>query len=126
MGVEGFSVRKLIGVLASLVGIVLISTVDLSGASDANRGTFPHKTPAQIAIGDLMAFVSAIVYGMYVTVMKRRVGNEDRVNMPLFFGLVGLFNLAFLWPGFFILHLTGVEPVSRHLTPGFQGQCAWC
>lgn len=42
-------------------------------------------------------------------VMKKRVENEDRVNMPLFFGLVGLFNLIFLWPGFIILHITGVE-----------------
>ncbi|KAK2028536.1 hypothetical protein LX32DRAFT_400891 [Colletotrichum zoysiae] len=112
MGVEGFTLRKFIGVLASLTGIVLISTVDLSGSSDENRGSFPHKTTTQIAIGDLMAFVSAIIYGLYVTVMKRRVGNEDRVNMPLFFGLVGLFNLVFLWPVFFILHFSGQEPFS--------------
>lgn len=117
MGVEGFTARKLIGVLASLTGIVLISTVDLSGSSDENRGSFPHKTTGQIAIGDLMAFVSAIIYGLYVTVMKRRVGNEDRVNMPLFFGLVGLFNLVFLWPVFFILHFTGMEPVSHRMPP---------
>ncbi|KAK0719796.1 hypothetical protein B0H67DRAFT_574222 [Lasiosphaeris hirsuta] len=109
MGVEGFSIRKLLGVMASLAGVVLISTVDLTGASDGNRGNFPHKTTEQIAIGDAMAFFSAIIYGCYVTVMKRRVGNEDRVNMPLFFGLVGLFNVAFLWPGFFILHFSGIE-----------------
>ncbi|KAK4103905.1 hypothetical protein N658DRAFT_521742 [Parathielavia hyrcaniae] len=109
-GVEGFTVRKLVGVLASLAGVVLISSVDLSGANDDNRGSFPHKSTAQIAIGDAMAFFSAIVYGIYVTVMKRRVGNEDRVNMPLFFGLVGLFNVVLLWPGFFILHYTGIEP----------------
>ncbi|KAL2259830.1 hypothetical protein VTK26DRAFT_6342 [Humicola hyalothermophila] len=108
--VEGFTVRKLIGVLASLTGVILISTVDLSGKSDDDRGSFPHKSTAQIAIGDSMAFFSAIIYGLYVTVMKRRVGNEDRVNMPLFFGLVGLFNVLFLWPGFFILHFTGIEP----------------
>lgn len=110
--VEGFTVRKLIGVLASLAGVILISSVDLSGKSDDNRGSFPHKSTAQIAIGDSMAFFSAIVYGVYVTVMKRRVGNEDRVNMPLFFGLVGLFNVLLLWPGFLILHFTGIEPVS--------------
>ncbi|KAK4452294.1 putative ras [Podospora aff. communis PSN243] len=108
-GVESFSVRKLAGVVASLAGVVLISSVDLSGASNDNRGNFPHKTTAQIAIGDGMALFSAVIYGVYVTVMKRRVGNEDRVNMPLFFGLVGLFNVAFLWPGFFILHFTGIE-----------------
>ncbi|KAL2023931.1 hypothetical protein VTK56DRAFT_708 [Thermocarpiscus australiensis] len=110
MGVEGFTMRKLVGVLASLAGVVLISSVDLSGASDDNRGNFPHKSTAQIAIGDAMAFVSAIIYGIYVTVMKRRVGNEDRVDMPLFFGFVGLFNVLILWPGFFILHYTGIEP----------------
>ncbi|KAG5926923.1 hypothetical protein E4U42_002799 [Claviceps africana] len=108
--VESFSVRKLVGVAASLVGIVLISTVDLSGESDENRGSFPHKTPAQIAVGDSMAFFSAIMYGLYVTVMKSRVGNEDKVDMRLFFGLVGVFNLLLLWPLFFILHWTNIEP----------------
>lgn len=117
MGVEGFTIRKLCGVLASLAGVVLISSVDLSGSSDDNRGNFPHKTQGQIAIGDSMAFFSAIIYGLYVTVMKRRVGNEDRVNMPLFFGLVGLLNVLLLWPGFFILHFTGIEPVCVPFCP---------
>lgn len=111
-GVELFTVRKLIGVLASLIGIVLISMVDLSGQSDEDRGSFPHKSTTQIAIGDAMAFVSAIVYGIYVTVMKKRVGNEDRVDMRLFFGLVGTFTLVLLWPVFLVLHFTGVETVS--------------
>lgn len=116
--VESFSLRKLFGVLGSLVGIVLISTVDLTGNSDEHRGSFPHKTTGQIAIGDSMALVSAVVYGMYVTVMKRRVGDEDKVDMRLFFGMVGVFNLLFLWPLFFIFHWTGIEPVSRmRLTP---------
>ncbi|KAM0518389.1 hypothetical protein ACHAPE_004152 [Trichoderma viride] len=109
-GVETFSMRKLIGVLASLTGVALISMVDLSGKSDDNRGSFPHKTPGQIALGDTMAFMSAVLYGIYVTVMKRRVGNEDKVNMQLFFGLVGVFNLSLLWPLFFVLHWTGMEP----------------
>ncbi|KAK4171566.1 hypothetical protein QBC36DRAFT_91680 [Triangularia setosa] len=108
--VESFTVRKLIGVLASLVGVILISSVDLSGANDDSRGSFPHKSTWEIAVGDSMALFSAVVYGIYVTVMKLRVGNEERVNMGLFFGLVGLFNVVFLWPGFFVLHFTGLEP----------------
>lgn len=113
MQIERFSVRKLVGVLASLSGIVLISMVDLSGTdNDDDRGNFPHKSQGQIAIGDTMALVSAGIYGLYVVVMKRRVGNEDRVNMPLFFGLLGLFNIVLLWPLFFVLHWTGIEPVS--------------
>jgi solute carrier family 35 protein F5 len=108
--VEAFSYKKLIGVLASLTGIILISLVDLSGKdNDEHRGNFPHKSQTEIAIGDAMAFGSAVMYGVYAIVMKKRIGNEDRVNMPLFFGLVGLFNCVLLWPGFFILHFTGVE-----------------
>lgn len=118
MKVEPFSVRKLIGVMASLAGIILISSVDLSGKdNDADRGNFPHKTQQQIAIGDSMALISAIVYGLYVTVMKVRVGDEDRVSMPLFFGLVGIFNVLLLWPMFFILHFTGIETVSFTILP---------
>jgi solute carrier family 35 protein F5 len=112
-GIEPFTLRKLIGVLASFAGVVLISTVDLSGKADDDTGSFPHKTPAQTAIGDGMAIIGALLYGMYITVMKRRVGNEERVDMRLFFGLVGLLSLLFLWPLFFILHWTGIEPV-RH------------
>ena len=42
--------------------------------------------------------------------MKKRVGNEARVNMALFFGFVGLFNIVTLLPGFLVLHFTGIEP----------------
>ena len=108
-GVEPFTLRKLVGVVASVVGIALVSSIDLSGKSDENRGAFPHKSPGEIALGDAMALLSAAVYGAYVTVMKQRVGHEDRVSMPLFFGLVGLCNVLLLWPGFFVLHWTRLE-----------------
>lgn len=112
MRVERFTFRKLIGVCASLAGVILISMVDVSGETDENRGSFPHKTPRELAIGDVMAFVSAVLYGFYAVFMKKRIGDESRVNMPLFFGLVGLWNTVLLWPGFFILHFTGVERFS--------------
>ncbi len=121
LSVERFTLKKFIGVLASLAGIVLISGVDLSGDNDKNRGSFPHKSQGQVAIGDALAFVSAILYGIYTTLMKKRMGNEARVEMTLFFGLVGLFNVITLLPGFLILHYTGVEmfelpPTGRILT----------
>ncbi|PLB47314.1 hypothetical protein P170DRAFT_439003 [Aspergillus steynii IBT 23096] len=119
IGVEKFTVRKLLGVVASLIGIMLISRVDLSSspdippADDSSSGgggsTFPNKTPAEIALGDAMAGFSAVMYGVYTIVLKKQVGDESRVNMQLFFGLVGLFNMFLLWPGFIILHVTGIE-----------------
>ena len=109
LNVEKFSIRKLIGVLASLAGIILISSIDVSADQDKNRGSFPHKSHKQIAIGDILAFASAVMYGIYTTVMKKKIGDESRADMFMFFGFVGLFNIITLLPGFFVLHFTGIE-----------------
>ncbi|KAE8146830.1 hypothetical protein BDV25DRAFT_161679 [Aspergillus avenaceus] len=115
--VEKFTVRKLLGVVASLIGIILISRVDLSASEtpptdDGNSGGFPQKSTAEIALGDAMAGFSAVMYGVYTIVLKKQVGDESRVNMQLFFGLVGLINMFLLWPGFLIFHFTGLEKFS--------------
>lgn len=109
--VEKFTPRKLLAVLASLAGAALISSIDVSGSpsDESNRGSFPFKSARELAVGDAMAFVSAIMYGIYAVLLKKCIGNESRVNMPLFFGMVGLSNVLFLWPGFLILHLTNIE-----------------
>ncbi|KAI1822889.1 hypothetical protein F4861DRAFT_357392 [Xylaria intraflava] len=107
MRVESFSARKLLGVVASLLGVVLISLVDFSGK--AGDGGLPHRTHAEIAIGDAMASLGAIFYGIYVVMMKIRWGDEERVDMPLFFALVGVVNALLLWPLFPLLHYTGIE-----------------
>ena len=110
-GVEKFTLRKLLGVLASLTGIILISSIDLTGnnTDDEHRGDFPEKTLKEIAVGDALAFISAIMYGLYAVFMKKRIDDESRVNMPVFFGFVGLVNVLMMWPGFIILHFTGIE-----------------
>ena len=111
--VEKFTIRKFMGVIASLIGIILISRVDLTSsndnASDDNSGSFANKPAAEIALGDAMAAFSAVMYGIYTIVMKRQVGDESRVNMALFFGLVGFFNMVLIWPGFIIMHFSGLE-----------------
>ncbi|KAH8705080.1 hypothetical protein BGW36DRAFT_366771 [Talaromyces proteolyticus] len=125
IGVEKFTARKCLGVLASLAGVILISRVDMSTSNDEivtpptnpvgdgdDGSSFPNKTSAEIALGDAMAAFSAIVYGVYTIVMKKQVGDESRVNMQLFFGMVGFFNVFFLWPGFIILHKLDIEPFS--------------
>jgi solute carrier family 35 protein F5 len=121
--VERFTLRKALGVFASLIGVILISRVDLSSSSpttpddaitpsDGGNDPYSSKTPAEIALGDAMAALSAIVYGVYTIVMKKQVGDESRVNMQLFFGLVGLFNVFLLWPGFILLHVLDIERFS--------------
>jgi solute carrier family 35 protein F5 len=133
MRVERFSVRKLLGVAASLAGLALVSGLDVAGrggggggggeeeAGGTGGGTFPHKTARELAVGDALALIGAVIYGIYAVVLKARIGSESRANLPLFFGLVGLFNALVMWPAFLFLHVTGVErfelpPTWRVLT----------
>jgi solute carrier family 35, member F5 len=127
---EHFTWRKLFGVLASLFGIMLISKIDM-GSSDppdtsdttpetrsaltflATRALdpFPSKPPSELLLGDALALLSAILYGIYTVMLKRTtlLALPLELNMPLFFGLVGFFNFLLLLPLFPILHYTGIE-----------------
>ena len=61
-------------------------------------------------LGDFLALSSSAFYAFYVTLLKVRIRKQSRINMQLFFGLVGLFNILFLWPLGLLLHYTGAEP----------------
>ncbi|CCX09990.1 Similar to Uncharacterized vacuolar membrane protein YML018C; acc. no. Q03730 [Pyronema omphalodes CBS 100304] len=119
--IEIFTSTKFLSVIASLIGIYLISTTDLSPASpsdavppsninDVSAMDDVIRSPLQILMGDSMALLSAFSYATYITLLKLRIGSESRINMQLFFGFVGLFNVLFLWPLLIILHFTGIEP----------------
>lgn len=64
---------------------------------------------ATAAVGDGLALLSAVFYAIYVILLKVRIKEESRIDMQLFFGFVGLFNVLLLWPIGIILHLSGSE-----------------
>lgn len=64
---------------------------------------------SQPLLGDVLALISALFYALYVILLKVRIKDENRIDMQLFFGFVGLFNVLACWPIGFILHWTGVE-----------------
>ncbi|KAF9960138.1 hypothetical protein BGZ72_007825 [Mortierella alpina] len=102
---ETFSSLKLIAVCGSVLGVALVSQSD-RGGNPSNE----QCAPSAPLFGDFLALMSALFYGCYTVLLKVRIQNENRVNMSLFFGFVGLFNLVLLWPLFGVLHWTGVEP----------------
>lgn len=73
--------------------------------------------PAPI-VGDSLALLSALFYALYVTLLKVRVREESRVDMQLFFGFVGLFNVLFSWPIGVLLHFAHVERFELPSTRG--------
>ncbi|OAQ26677.1 hypothetical protein K457DRAFT_34290 [Linnemannia elongata AG-77] len=104
---ESFSTLKLIAVCASVAGVALVSESDRSETNDL---LLDPKAPIAPLFGDFLALMSAVFYGCYTVLLKVKIQNESRVNMSLFFGFVGLFNLVLLWPMFGVLHWTGIEP----------------
>jgi len=60
---------------------------------------------------------SHLGYAGYVTLLKVRIGSEDRISMPLFLGFVGAFNLLAFWPIGVLLHVLGVEPLGLPQDP---------
>ncbi|CAH1788708.1 unnamed protein product [Owenia fusiformis] len=92
------TLSKFVAVLLSIGGVVLVSISDLNLEKDV-----------EIPIGALWALCGAFLYAVYLVLIKRKVDNEDKLDIPMFFGFVGFFNILLLWPGFFILHYSGAE-----------------
>ncbi|KAJ2696945.1 hypothetical protein FB645_006066 [Coemansia sp. IMI 203386] len=101
-GVEQFNSMRLIAVLSSILGVYSIVKY---GTPTADASAMPLSW-----LGDMLALSSAALYGCYTTLLKRRIGDESRLDTPLFFGAVGLANILLLWPGFVVLQWTGIEP----------------
>ena len=57
----------------------------------------------------MLALTSALFYALYVILLKVRIKSESRVDMQLFFGFVGLFNVLTCWPIAIVLHFVGAE-----------------
>lgn len=61
-------------------------------------------------VGDVLTLFSAFAYGCYMILLKVKIGDEKRVHMAMFFGFLGVFNVLCMWPFFFVLHYSGLEP----------------
>lgn len=96
-GADRFTLSKLVTVLISIGGIVMVSVSDMA-------------LETEIPVGALWALCGAMLYALYLVSLRRRVDHEDKLDIPMFFGFVGLFCMGLLWPGFFMLHFSGSEP----------------
>ncbi|XP_051153976.1 solute carrier family 35 member F5 [Leptopilina boulardi] len=89
---DKFTLSKLVAISISIFGLILV------GLSDFTIET--SRIPTSI----ILALVSTLTYAIYIVFLTRKAGNEEKLDVPMFFGFVGFFNLTLLWPLFFILH----------------------
>lgn len=96
VGVETFTRAKVLAVLASFVGLLLVTHSDsmISTASTIISGQSiteddaPDRRPKNALVGDALALLSAVCYAVYVILLKVKIEDEERVDMQLFFGYV--------------------------------------
>uniref|UniRef100_A0A8C4Q0G7 Solute carrier family 35 member F5 n=1 Tax=Eptatretus burgeri TaxID=7764 RepID=A0A8C4Q0G7_EPTBU len=95
---DRFTLSKLLAVCLSIGGEALVR-VSLGNLIDEKH----HLA------GLLWSLAGAALYSIYIVALKRRVDREDHIDLPMFFGFIGLLCLVLLWPLFFLLHYTGLE-----------------
>jgi solute carrier family 35 protein F5 len=103
----------------SFVGVILVSYSDQNPlpSNDPTGATTTTPPVSSALIGDILALLGALFYGCYTTMLKVRIGDESRIDMPLFFGFVGAFNVLLLWPVFPVLDWLGIETFQLPFTP---------
>ncbi|KAJ4489380.1 hypothetical protein C8J55DRAFT_504983 [Lentinula edodes] len=107
--VETLTLAKIGAVSTSFVGVLLVALSDSSQTSSESDNLVSTSISTRHALGDSLALFSAVFYALYVILLKVRIRSESRIDMKMFFGFVGLFNIILCWPIGVILHLTGVE-----------------
>lgn len=63
----------------------------------------------QMAKGIILVIMSAFFYATYLVLVKRKNDTEERIDLPLFFGFVGICNIFLMWPFFFVLNFSRIE-----------------
>ena len=108
--VEKFSSKKLLAVILSICGIVLVSSVDIGREKSA--GIFPHKSILEVLLGDMMSLASALLYAVYTLLLKTRSSRAGGSGMLVYLGFVGVFAGVLLWPGLVLLNGIGLESLQ--------------
>ncbi|KAF8225073.1 hypothetical protein L208DRAFT_1409149 [Tricholoma matsutake] len=119
--VERLTYTKIAAVVASFGGVLLVSLSDSSSKELPVLSVHSFESRSMRIFGDFLALISALFYALYVTLLKVRIRSESRIDMQLFFGFVGLFNILTCWLLGVFLHLIGAEPFELPATRNAVG-----
>ena len=107
---EKFTWVKLFGILLCMGGTIIVSL------GDSQRGL--HAIASNPLLGDILALVSAGLYTVYISLLRKKFPDDDgksgRASIALFFGYLGLFNMLLFLPVALVLNFTKVEPFYTH------------
>lgn len=104
---EKFTWVKLISVLLCMAGTIIVSL----GDSETRLSAIATNP----LLGDVLALISAGLYAIYITLIRKKLPDEDdekngRASMAQFLGFLGLCNLLIFLPVALLLNFTKLEP----------------
>lgn len=104
-GVEKVTTAKLVGLAFCFIGVAMTAMGDKNGGSGDSPGT------GSSILGDAMAVFGAAVYGLYTTVLRVKVADDESGEMQLLLGYMGLVNALIFSP----ILLLMVSTIAYHL-----------
>jgi len=112
LGLERPTRGKVFGVFACIAGTALVALAD---GEDT-----PSESPTDVSSdefraigGDIASLIGALFYSGYTLLIEKFfVGGDDRVDMALVFGLIGLVNFIVVTPLVFVLHFSSLESLA--------------
>lgn len=98
---------KLASVLLCMGGTIIVSLGD-------SQSETTLKTSSNPLLGDVLSLVSAGLYAVYITLIRKKLPDDDettgKASMAQFLGFLGLFNLVIFLPVALIIKFAQVEP----------------
>lgn len=91
-GVEKVTTAKLVGLGFCFIGVAMTAIGDKNAGSGGGPGS------GSSILGDVMAVCGAAVYGLYTTVLRVKVADDESGEMQLLLGYMGLVNAAVFSP----------------------------
>uniref|UniRef100_A0A7S4PCB2 EamA domain-containing protein n=1 Tax=Paramoeba aestuarina TaxID=180227 RepID=A0A7S4PCB2_9EUKA len=88
---------------------IIAVAFSVSGSILVGIASSSPKAPASSVIGIFATVLSAAFYAGYTTALKKMLPDEEKYSMSMVFGILGVVNTVVFWPGFVILHMTGLE-----------------
>jgi drug/metabolite transporter (DMT)-like permease len=89
-GVEEVTIPKVLGVVLCFIGAIVATLQDAESKSS-------FVGPSSFW-GDLVALFAAIGYGVYTTVIRKKIPDDSGISMQLLLGYIGLVNFVLLLP----------------------------
>lgn len=106
---EKFSWVKLISVILCMGGTIIVSFADSE--------TGANKVATNPLLGDVLSLSSAAMYAIYITLIRKKLPDEDKgegqASTAQFLGFLGLFNFLIFLPIALVLHFTRQEAFDK-------------